>query len=205
MTTKLGRMVADFNGLLLIKSHHSLIKLSCTITKIFISPLPKCIWQPNVTECWLTLRSFISQCYSALCSCGLSISLDKLKPLYIHYHNLLGYPTWKGGNLLYLYSKSTAGYLIWEVGHLLWKSSTNKVTQAFEDVVMWGYVKIENIICLPPQCLWPQNSRLLHAWEVSFTKVRGTIEQVRLPRHVKNKISPSPQLLLPWPNPKLLD
>lgn len=103
MTTKLGRMVADFNGLLLIKSHHSLIKLSCTITKIFISPLPKCIWQPNVTECWLTLRSFISQCYSALCSCGLSISLDKLKPLYIHYHNLLGYPTWKGGNLLYLY------------------------------------------------------------------------------------------------------
>ena len=67
----------------------------------------------------------------------------------------------------------STGYLIWEVGHLLWKSSTNKVIQAFEDVVMWGYVKIENIICLPPQCLWPQNSRLLHAMRSFLHKSQG--------------------------------
>ena len=55
--SKRCRIVTYVKGLLSIKSHDLLNTWSCKITwqiKTFISPLPQCIWQPNLVGCWLT-------------------------------------------------------------------------------------------------------------------------------------------------------
>ena len=65
-TTKLGRMVTYLNGLLLLKSHNAFITWSCEITwqtETIMSPIPQCVWKPNlVTTClqWLllTIKSY---------------------------------------------------------------------------------------------------------------------------------------------------
>ena len=44
MATKLGRMITYLDGLLPIKSHDPLITCSCKI----ISPIPQCLWPPNL-------------------------------------------------------------------------------------------------------------------------------------------------------------
>ena len=53
MATKLCRMVMYLDELLLIKSHDPFITWSCKITwqtKIIISPLPQCLWPPNLAR-----------------------------------------------------------------------------------------------------------------------------------------------------------
>ena len=65
-TTKLGRMVTYLNGLLLLKSHNAFITWSWEITwraETIMSPIPQCVWQPNLfTTClqWLllTIKSY---------------------------------------------------------------------------------------------------------------------------------------------------
>ena len=64
MATKLGRMVACLDRFLTIMSSSILVTWYCKImwqNKKIISPIPQCIWPPNLTLWWLTLISSYTQ------------------------------------------------------------------------------------------------------------------------------------------------
>ena len=93
---------------------------SCEITwqtKIIITPLPQCLWSPKLVSWWLTMRVFQPSCYSTLWSCGLVRSRDKLKTLYLHYHNAYGHKTRQDDVLP-------------------WVTSTHEVTWPYNHVVL---------------------------------------------------------------------
>ena len=95
---KHGRMVTYLEGILLIKSVGDLITWSCKIawqTKTILSPLPQCLWPPNMAGWWLTLSGSHPPSYSTLWSRDPVRLRDKLKPLYFHYHNPCGHQTWQ--------------------------------------------------------------------------------------------------------------
>ena len=105
MVTKLGRMVTYLDGLLPIKSHDPLITCCCEIMwqpKIIISLLPQCLWPYNLAGYWTTMRGFYSKYQSVLWSSGLERSRDKLKQLYLRYHNIYGQKTCRNGDLTWL-------------------------------------------------------------------------------------------------------
>ena len=82
-----------------IKSNDPLNKKSCEImwqTKTIISSLPQCPWPPNLGGWWLTFRSSYPSCYSTLWSCSLARLCNRLRLLYLHYHNVHGSKTWQG-------------------------------------------------------------------------------------------------------------
>ena len=75
---------------------------------------------------------------------GLARSRGKLKPVYIHYHNVCSYQTWQC-----------------EDTH--WGVSLHKIMQPLDQVILQGHVKYYYISVLL-QCLWPPNlSGLLHS------------------------------------------
>ena len=49
--------------------------------EILISPLPQCLWPPNVAGWWLTIRDSYRLSHMILWSHGLPRSLDKLKAI----------------------------------------------------------------------------------------------------------------------------
>ena len=53
--------------------------------KVIISPLPQCLWPPNLSCLWFVMRGFCPSCYSNLWSCSLARSCDKLKPVGLSY------------------------------------------------------------------------------------------------------------------------
>ena len=58
---KIGRMITYLNVYLPIKPHHPLITWSFKITwrtKTIISPLPQCLWPPNLLGWWYNLTGF---------------------------------------------------------------------------------------------------------------------------------------------------
>ena len=81
MATKRGRMITYLDGLLFIKSNHSLIILwSCEITwqaKTIVSSLRRCLWLPLLLGWWLTLRGSNPQNHMMLWSRSLSKLSDK--------------------------------------------------------------------------------------------------------------------------------
>ena len=59
IATKLGVLITYLDGLLPIKSLDPLIVWSCQITwqtKSIISPIPQCLWPPNLAGWYLILR-----------------------------------------------------------------------------------------------------------------------------------------------------
>ena len=142
LATKLGKMVTCFDKLLPIKSYDPLIPWSCEITwhtKTITSPLPQCLWPPNLTSWWLTLRGSYPQRYSTIWSRGLTRSLDKLKQLYLYYHDAYCHQTWS--------------CVTYHEGIPLIKSH--------DDIIKWSWKftwQTKNIIYPLPQYLWPQNS-----------------------------------------------
>ena len=59
MSTKFGRMVAHFDGLLPIKSHYALTTWSFEImwqAKAIISPPSRCLWPRNLVGWWLMMK-----------------------------------------------------------------------------------------------------------------------------------------------------
>ena len=103
MTTKLGRMVTYFEGLLTIRSLIPLITWCCKVTwqtKTIISPIPQCLWPPNLLGWWLTLSCSDPQSYSTLWSHDSAKSRDKQKLSYIHYYKAYNHQTWQNGDHL---------------------------------------------------------------------------------------------------------
>ena len=97
MATKLGTMVIRLEGLLL-KLLDPLITWSCDITwqTRNVSPLPQWLWPQNLARWWFTMRVFYPLSHMTILSRRLARWGDKLKSLYIHYHNAYGYQTWQG-------------------------------------------------------------------------------------------------------------
>lgn len=89
--TKLGSMVTYIEGLLPVKSHDTLITRSCKITLQTKTPPPHCLWPPNLAVWWLTFRGSSPSSLLALQSLGLARLSEKLKTLYLHYHNVYNY------------------------------------------------------------------------------------------------------------------
>ena len=89
MATKLGKVVTHYEQLPLIKSYYTSVMQSNGIK-----------WQAGdqVTMCYqmwqASKRDFYSQNCMTLWSSGLAGTCDKLKPLYLHYHNTYEHQTW---------------------------------------------------------------------------------------------------------------
>ena len=166
MATKLGRMVIYLERLLPIKSHDHIITWSWKITweTKNISLLPQCLWAQNLAGWWLTLRSSYP-CYFTLWSSGIGKLRDKLKSLYLHYHNVFGHKTWQDGDLPWAWQKRRGwggggwGGVFLKRGWypnahyelLLIKSHNHIITWSWETT--W---QTKNISPLP-QYLWSQN------------------------------------------------
>ena len=119
-----GRMVTNLEGLLPIMLLDLLITRFCNITwqiKFIISPLPWFPWPPHFTGVWITMCRFFLLSHMTLWLRGLLRSRDKLKSLYLHYHNFYGHKTWQDGRLL-------------------WAASTLNVTWPYNQVILWDHV-----------------------------------------------------------------
>ena len=123
VTTKFVKQLhlGELNEIILIKQ--TLVALSrqdhVTIKPI-VSPLPLCLWLPNLVEWWLTLSDFYPYCYSTFWARGLASLRDKLKALYFHYHSAYGHQTW-------------------QLGKEPWATSTHNVTVPFGQVILRDY------------------------------------------------------------------
>ena len=67
--------------------------------KLKPSPLLEWLWPPNLAGWELTLIDSHPQNHLTLWLCDLAKSLDKLKPLYIHYQCTYFHLTWQDGHL----------------------------------------------------------------------------------------------------------
>ena len=134
MTTKLGKLVTHHLRLLPTKSHDPVMTSSCKITwltKTILFPPPGCLhqnWQdghlPSVAANHKITRPF-----------GHVVLHDKLKPLYLHYHNAYGHQIWqvitwscwitRQSNILiylmHLYYHNTYDYQTWKGGDIQWE------------------------------------------------------------------------------------
>ena len=124
MATKLGRMVSNLWGLLLIMLLDSLATWSCESTwhiKFIISHLPQCLWPLNLAGVWRTIKESQPLSHKTLSSRGFARSSDKLKTLFFHYHNAYDHRTWKDG-------------------FLPWTNSTQNVTRSYNHLVLQYHV-----------------------------------------------------------------
>ena len=102
LTTKLSKMLDYIELLPPIESHKPSMMWSCKITwqtRSIISPLPQCLWPPNLVGWWLTLRFSYTWSQKTLSTRAFKKLCDKLKPLYLHYHNAYGYQIWQNSDL----------------------------------------------------------------------------------------------------------
>ena len=76
----------------------------------------------SLQQCELILKHSYLRNYMALEPRSLAKSRDKLKPLYLHYHNV--------------YSNQT-----WQDGDILCGGCTHKVTRPFNHLVLWDHVR----------------------------------------------------------------
>ena len=111
----LGRLLA-------LKSHDSLITCYAKSRDKpkSLSPLPQCVWPPNLVGEWLTLRDSYLKSHMVLESRTLARSRDNLKT-YLHYHNAYVHQT--------LQDRS-----------LPWRTPTDNVTWSFEVTCQIKYV-----------------------------------------------------------------
>ena len=152
MATKLDRMVTYLDGLLHIKLHDRLIRWSCDITwqSKVVSPLPQCLWPPNLTRLGLTMRCFYPWCYSILWWRGPMIPplpqskfgtmvtyLDSLLLIEPNDHIITWFCKimWQTKTIIsslppYLWSQNSVGW--W----LTWVTSTHKVTWPCNHVIL---------------------------------------------------------------------
>ena len=109
----------------------------------------------NLAGWWLALRGSYTWCYSTLRSSGLTISCDKLKLLYIHYHDAYGHKVWQGCDLpwggptheaiglvinwKYIFA-TTMSMATWQGGYIQWVAPFHKVTRSIDHVVLQGHV-----------------------------------------------------------------
>ena len=125
MTTKLGMVVTYLRRLVPIKSYNSWVTCSYRIT-----------WQTILSAVSMAIKLDSMATYLTLWSSGFARSYDKLKPLYLHYHNAHGHQTWQGGGLP------------WGLPQLyitLWLYGLSR-----------SYGKLKPLSPLP-ECLWPPN------------------------------------------------
>ena len=97
VVTTLSRVVTYPDELLPVKSYNRLAAWSCKITsltKTIISPIPQCLWLPNLKGWWLTLRGSYP-CYSTFSLRRLPRSCDNIKPFHPHFHNAYGHQIWQ--------------------------------------------------------------------------------------------------------------
>ena len=92
----------------------------CLSTIKNTSPLPQCLWPPNLVGWWLTLRSSHPSREGNLWSCGPARSRHKLK-IYPHNQNAYGNHTRQDGNLP-------------------WQATIHKVSRAFHHVALQDHV-----------------------------------------------------------------
>ena len=109
-------------------AHNPLTLWSCKIMwqmKTIISPLPQCLWLPNLVGWWLNLRGSYPSSHMTLWSCGLMRSHDKLETC-LHYHNSYGYQTWWDGGIQCGASTSKLHdpLVTWSCG-ITWQTKTN--------------------------------------------------------------------------------
>ena len=91
MATKIGKGVTNYEGFPPIKLHDPLLTWFVRWRdklKSLYSP-PQCLWSQSLAGWWLM----------SIQSVGLARSRDKLKSLYIYYHNAYGYQTWLGWDM----------------------------------------------------------------------------------------------------------
>ena len=89
-------------GFPFIKSPDPLITWSCRVIKTIltaVSLLTEGLWPQHLAKRWLSIRNFNPLSDTTLWTRGNMRSSDKLKMLYLHYHNTYGYQTWQGGYL----------------------------------------------------------------------------------------------------------
>ena len=68
------------------------------ITNWNISPLPQCLWWPNLRRWWLTLTTSYQSNHMMLWVCGLARSCDNITSFHHHYHSFYDYQTWHNGH-----------------------------------------------------------------------------------------------------------
>ena len=138
------------------------VQSSSSTTKS-ISPLPQCLWPPNLAGWKFTVRGSHPLSHMTLWSLGLARTRYKLK-LYLYYHIAYGHKTWQNVNLnwmapahkvtwlldhlfsrhnlkpFYLYYHSGYGHQTLHDGGLLWVTLHHKVTWPFDYVVLRGHM-----------------------------------------------------------------
>ena len=165
MTTNLGKKVIYLDELQLqsLKSHDLSMTWSYELTrqsKTIISLLAHCLWPPNLASWWLAMRRFHPHCYSTIWSRGLTKSRDKLKSVYLNYHNIYDHKTKQNGDLL-------------------WVSFTHKVKWAFNHVVLADHVTNQNnYTSINTLCM------AINFWGVRIYKMRVFFDPVVLQGHV---------------------
>ena len=98
MATKLDRIVTYLDGILPIKSHDSFITWSWEImlqTKTTISPIPQCLWPPNLVGRWLTLSGSHPQSYLNIDHLVLLNQVTNWKHYIFHYCIAYDHQTWQ--------------------------------------------------------------------------------------------------------------
>ena len=102
MATKLDRIVTYLDGILPIKSHDSFITWSWEImlqTKTTISPIPQCLWPPNLVGRWLTLSGSHPQSYLNIDHLVLLNQVTNWKHYIFHYCIAYDHQTWQSCDL----------------------------------------------------------------------------------------------------------
>ena len=90
IVTKLEMMVTNLDGTPLIMLLYPLVLWSWKMmwqTKIIISPIPQCLWPPNLEGWWLIFTGLYPYCYYTIWGHDLPRSCDKVKALNIHSYN----------------------------------------------------------------------------------------------------------------------
>ena len=129
MITKHSRTVIYHEGVPPIRPHDPLLMQFWNITwQTKINLFPRCLGPQNLAEWWLILWVTLQQR-------DLARSCDKLKSLYIHYHNAYDYQTWQDG-------------------YIHCRASLHKVTRHFDHVVLQVIWNIRYVISQLPSDLW---------------------------------------------------
>ena len=143
MASNLGRTVTNLEGLLPIMILYLLVTWFCEIKGQTKNIYPYSLWPPNLAGWWLILSSFYP-CYSTLWSRGPARLRDKLKLLYLHYHNAYSHLIHQLGRMVI----NPHGLLPLLLYHLLTWSCEIK----------WQTKTISSL----PRCLWLPN--LARVW-----------------------------------------
>ena len=139
LTTKLSRIRTYFEGLLPINLLNSLVTWSCEITwqtKTIISPIQQCLWPPILAG-WWDIEGLLPWSHMTLWLRVPTRSLDKLKPLYLHYCSVYGYQVWRNGDFPY---HNVYGHQTWQCGDFYVGLPTHKFTRPFDHMVVQDYV-----------------------------------------------------------------